>query len=122
MDNKKKILIADDDEDVLLLLRKILHDNGYEVQCLRNANTIVDGMTEWPDLFILDKEMAVIDGIAICKYLKLHKVARNIPIVMISGVDCRQKAKAAGVDCFIEKPLDTTKLLEAINQCLFVPH
>jgi FixJ family two-component response regulator len=66
--------------------------------------------------------MAGFDGIAICKYLKLHKVARNIPIVMISGVDCRHKAKAAGVDCFIEKPLDTTKLLEAINQCLFVPH
>jgi CheY-like chemotaxis protein len=122
MDKKKKILIVDDDEDVLLLLCKILHDNGYEVQCLRNANTIVDGMTEWPDLFILDKEMAVIDGIAICKYLKLHKIARNIPIVMISGADYRQKAKAAGANFFIEKPLDTTRLLEAINQCLLVPH
>ena len=118
---KKKILLADDDPDTLLLLRKILTDKGYEVECIDNASNIVSGrIHEWPDLFILDKEMKLIDGIAICKFLRLHKIAKHIPIVMISGFDCRSRAMTAGVDYYIDKPFDVAELLEAIDKCLLV--
>jgi len=112
---KKKILLADDDSDTLLLLNKILVSKGYEVQCLNNAAAIVNGeVAHWPDIFILDKDMKMIDGIAICKFLRLHKIARNIPVIMISGHDCRRRATAAGVDCYLDKPLDLQELLDAV--------
>lgn len=112
---KKKILLADDDPDTLLLLNKILVNKGYEVECLSNAAAIVNGeLRQWPDIFILDKNMTMIDGIAVCKFLRLHKVARNIPIIMISGHDCRKRATAAGVDYYLDKPLDLHELLEAV--------
>lgn len=114
---KKKILLADDDSDTLLLLNKILVGKGYDVQCLNNAAAIVNGdVRQWPDVFILDKDMKMIDGIAICKFLRLHKTARSIPIIMISGHDCRKRATAAGVDCYIDKPLDVHELLEAVDR------
>ena len=96
-------------------LAEFLLKKGYEVQCLRNAAGIVDGMPDWPDLFILDKDMALIDGIAICKFLKLHQQARSIPILMISGSDCKAKAKAAGVDHYIEKPLNLNEFLRVVE-------
>ena len=112
---KKKILLADDDADTVLLLNKILVGKGYEVQCLTNAAAIVNGeVAQWPDIFILDKDMKMIDGIAICKFLRLHKTARSIPIVMISGHDCRHRAIAAGVDCYLDKPIDLHELLDVI--------
>lgn len=112
----KKILIAEDDADLLFLLCKALNDAGYEVQCLNEASPIVNNLEEWPSLFILDKEMKFIDGIAICKYLKLNKEARNIPIVMISGgYQFENKALKAGADCFISKPFNTAQLLKVID-------
>jgi len=112
---KRKILIADDDADTLTLLSKLLHDRGYEVHSLTNAASVVNGLQEWPDLFILDKRMALIDGIALCKYLKLNAPSRDIPIVMISGDDCRGKAVAAGVDCFLEKPVNIQELVRIVD-------
>lgn len=112
----KKILIAEDDSDLLFLLGKVLQDAGYVVQCLNEPSSIVSNVHEWPSLFILDKEMKFIDGIAICKYLKLNKQARNIPIVVISGgYQFENKALKAGADCFIAKPFNTTHLLNVIE-------
>lgn len=119
---KKKILLADDDPDTLFLLSKILVNQGYEVQCLTNASGIVnESIGQWPDLFILDKEMTLIDGIAICKYLRLHKIARHIPIIMISGCDCRTRATSAGADFYIDKPFDVRELLEVVERFISTP-
>lgn len=112
---RKKILLADDDADTLLLLSKILTNKGYDVQCLTSATGIVSGeVTLWPDLFILDKDMKAIDGIATSKFIRLHKTARNIPIIMISGQDCRHRATSAGVDYYIDKPINVTELLNVV--------
>ncbi|MBT1711729.1 response regulator [Fulvivirgaceae bacterium PWU5] len=112
---KKKILIVEDDQDMLSILCKVLQDKGYEVLGLPSAMAIVDGLHGNPDLFILDKNMDVIDGIAVSKYLRLKSGGRRVPIVMISGSDSEACAKAAGVDCYLEKPIDVSRLLAVIE-------
>lgn len=112
---KKKILIVEDDQDMLSILCKVLQDKGYEVLGLPSAMAIVDGLHGDPDLFILDKNMDVIDGIAVSKYLRLKSGGRRVPIVMISGSDSQARAKAAGVDCYLEKPIDLSRLLAVID-------
>lgn len=113
---KKKILIAEDDQDMLSILCKVLQDQGYDVLGLPSATAIVDGLHEEPDLFILDKTMDVIDGIAVSKYLRLKSNGKRIPIVMISGSDSQARATAAGVDCYLEKPIDMQRLLAVVRQ------
>jgi CheY-like chemotaxis protein len=50
--------------------------------------------------------MPMIDGLAICKYLKVKEETKNIPISMISAYPkLKKRAKEVGVDDFIEKPL-----------------
>jgi DNA-binding response OmpR family regulator len=114
---RKKILIAEDDKDILFILDMILNDAGFKVEPLNEGSSIVGRKSDWPDLFILDKHLPTIDGIALCKYLKLQETTKNIPIIMISSYHkLKRKAKEAGVDDFLEKPFDIKELLTTINK------
>jgi DNA-binding response OmpR family regulator len=113
----KKILIAEDDPDILFILDTILNDAGFNVESLTEGSTIVERTAGWPDLFILDKEMPMIDGLAICKYLKVKEETKNIPIIMISAYHkLKKRAKEVGVDDFIEKPFELKHLLHVIGK------
>jgi DNA-binding response OmpR family regulator len=113
----KKIVVAEDDQDILFILDMILNDAGYKVEPLPEGSSIVSGKRDWPDLFILDKNMPTIDGLAICKYLKLNEETKNIPIIMISAYHkLKKKAKEAGVDEFIEKPFELKDLLSTVSK------
>jgi DNA-binding response OmpR family regulator len=113
----KKIIVAEDDKDILFILDMILHDAGYEVEPLSDGSSIVTREKEWPDLFILDKDMPKIDGLAICKYLRLNERTKNTPIIMISAYHkLKNKAKEAGVNDFLEKPFDIRTLLQTVGK------
>jgi CheY-like chemotaxis protein len=113
----KKILIAENDPDILYILDVILKDAGYHVQLLHDGAPIVESQVDLPDLFILDKDMPLIDGLAISKYLKIKSETREIPIIMISAYHkLKEKAKDAGVNEFVEKPFDVQTLLRTIER------
>lgn len=113
----KKILLAEDDPDIRFILNTVLEDAGYQVETLAAGTAIVEGRLEWPDLFILDKSLPTIDGLALCKYLKIKKETRDIPIIMISSYHkLRSKAREVGVDDFLEKPFDLKVLLEQVEK------
>jgi two-component system, OmpR family, phosphate regulon response regulator PhoB len=113
----KKIVVAEDNTDMLFILDTVLQDAGYNVEAIPNGVPIINRHKgEWPDLFILDKDMPFIDGIALAKFLKIKPETRDIPIIMISAYHrLKIKAKEAGVDAFIEKPFDLSSLMEKID-------
>jgi DNA-binding response OmpR family regulator len=113
----KRILLAEDDPDIRFILKMVLNDAGYQVEPLSSGDSIVERNCEWPDLFILDKSMPVIDGLALCKYLKIKNETKNIPIIMISCYhQVKNKAEELGVDEFLEKPFDLKLLLEVVDK------
>jgi CheY-like chemotaxis protein len=113
----KKILIAEDDKDILFILDMILNDAGYTVEPLLEGSSLVQRKKDWPDLFILDKHMPTIDGLALCKFLKLKEETKDIPIIMISSYHkLKKKAKEAGVDDFLEKPFHLKDLLRTVGK------
>ncbi|HEY5824724.1 MAG TPA: response regulator [Cyclobacteriaceae bacterium] len=118
---KKRIIIAEDDQDLLLMLVTLLNTKGYEVLGLPNGLSIIEEHCEWPDLFILDKEMDFIDGVAITKFLRMHKKTKEIPIVMLSGSMSRTSATAAGVDFYMEKPINVTEFVSTVDKYLNSP-
>lgn len=121
MNTNKKVVIVEDDPDLLFLLGKVLMQAGYRVECLRDGTIILNSNFVWPDLFILDKKMESMDGITITKYLKSNK-RMQIPIVMMSGTqEFAHKAFQAGVDYFLEKPLNIKKLLKIVDSLTLSP-
>ena len=119
----KKILVAEDDEDILYILDRVLSEAGYVGEPLSTGEPIVSKTTGWPDLFILDKDIPGVNGIAVSKFLRLRDETKHIPIIMISAYHyLKKRAEQAGVDEFIQKPFELKKLLAVVNKYVNSKH
>jgi CheY-like chemotaxis protein len=113
----KKILIIDDDPIIVKYLKTLLEDNGYET-CVATSSS--EGLkvvrAEKPDLITLDLEMPGEWGPRFYRKLRQDKDLRNIPILVISGIDGDHAIKDA-VD-FIPKPFDPDKVLGIVKKTI----
>jgi len=109
MDHERTLLIVDDEVDVCKLLRRALLKHFQRVEC---AHTLQDGYamaaTFQPDVILLDNNLP--DGYGLDHISKFKIVRQSTRIVMISAMDIRQEAIAAGADEFIGKPVDVQAL------------
>lgn len=113
----KKILIIDDDPVVVKYLKTLFEDNGYAT-CA--ATSSMEGLqlvrTEKPDLITLDLEMPGEWGPRFYRKLRQDKELRNIPILVISGIDGDHAIKDAVA--FISKPFDPDKVLGIVKKTI----
>ena len=111
MDYDRTLLIIDDEVDVCNLLRRALLKHFHTVEC---AHSLTDGYalaaTFQPDVVLLDNNLP--DGYGL-EHIANFKIGKPTRVVMISAMDIRQEAMAAGADEFIGKPVDV-KMLKAI--------
>ena len=115
-----KVLVVDNHEEVLDLLSWFLRDEGYEVITAKNgAKAIQLAKSENPNVILLDLRMPGLDGIQTCKWLKTMGKTRFIPIIMITGfADNKMDAIEAGVDDFLNKPIDLVELSVRVRSIL----
>jgi len=115
-----KVLVVDNHEEVLDLLSWFLRDEGYEVITATNgAKAIQLAKSENPNVILLDLRMPGLDGIQTCKWLKTMGKTRFIPIIMITGfADNKMDAIEAGVDDFLNKPIDLVELSVRVRSIL----
>ena len=116
----RKILIVDDEQGIRAALSQLLEYESYEVRAVANA---VDALSEYgkfsPDLVFMDVKMAGIDGLEALKRLREHDP--RAVVVMISGHGTIQTAVDAtqlGAYDFLEKPLDTDRILVTLRNAL----
>jgi CheY-like chemotaxis protein len=121
----KKILIVEDDPDVRQGLSLRLRANGYDIFF---AGDVVASLNEarkhQPDLIILDLGLPAGDGFLVIERLKAGEALAAIPIIVVSaraGVANQERALAAGVKAFLQKPVDNGELLEVIQKTLGAP-
>jgi CheY-like chemotaxis protein len=115
------ILVVDDDEDIRSLLRKHLHQAGYDVLVAEDA--IVAGKLiaeKAPDLMILDINMPYMDGLEFAEALRFDPDIPYIPIIFLTiREDGYQRAMAVGALAYLEKPVSPPDLIKLIQQ--YVP-
>ena len=92
----KKILIVDDDPVIVKYLQAVFSDNGYAT-C--NATSSMEGLElvrrEMPDLITLDIQMPGEWGPRFYRKLRQDKELREIPVIVISGIDGDHAVKDA---------------------------
>ena len=111
----KKILITEDDPALQEIFRMILEKEGYEVLIQSNGDSILQNQFMLPDLFLLDKQLAGMDGTDLCRFLKSQQKTKNIPVIMISAnPGIKEMSKQAGADAYIEKPFAKSDFLKTI--------
>jgi CheY-like chemotaxis protein len=116
---KKNILLVEDDGDSRSLMRSILTEAGFTVISMGDGIQIVEKNFLAPDVVILDNTMPVIDGVALCKFLKLKPETKEIPIIVISGNhSLKTRACNAGAISFLPKPFCAQELLDHVDTAL----
>ncbi|MBI2381402.1 MAG: EAL domain-containing protein [Gammaproteobacteria bacterium] len=103
------ILLVDDDAGLRLMLRTTLESAGFRVE---EAGNCAAGLTAWerlqPDLLLLDVLMPDGDGYEVCRRVRNSTAGRNLPIVMVTGLDDTDsinRAFESGATDFITKPI-----------------
>ena len=118
-----RILIADDNEDIRDLVELYLTGMGLAVLIAEDGRQAVDtAMAQQPDLVLMDMEMPEVSGIEAVVMLRTQGYAR--PIMMLTGhlgEAEAARAKAAGCDMLLTKPIDRERLQAAITQMLLGP-
>jgi CheY-like chemotaxis protein len=74
-----------------------------------------------PDLIIMSWEMSKINGLEVLKVLKKNDLTKDLPVILLSGVDYSrkiEKAFAEGVADFIIKPVNSDELAARANAVL----
>jgi CheY-like chemotaxis protein len=113
----KKILIIDDDPIVVKYLEAVFSDNGYET-C--SASSTMEGLEvvkqEKPDLITLDLQMPGEWGPRFYRKLRKDKDLRDIPVIVVSGIDGDHAIKDA--IAFVKKPFDPEKLVGIVKNTI----
>jgi putative two-component system response regulator len=113
--HRPSVLVVDDVAANRELLDGHLARLGYEVREAADGEAALAAIeAQEPDLVLLDIEMPKLDGIAVCRQIKLHPTRRLIPVVLITARtdrDTRLAGLQAGADDFLTKPFDAQELL-----------
>ncbi|HEY6879751.1 MAG TPA: response regulator [Polyangiales bacterium] len=116
------ILVIDDNPGSLKLARVLLQRNGYRVHTAadaREALALLEGCV--PRLILLDLQLPGIDGYELCRRLKVDLRTHHIPIIALTAYAMKgdvERARAAGCDDYVTKPLDTQALPKLISEHL----
>lgn len=120
-DAKKKILAIDDVPDVLNTVKSVLGER-YAVYCVTNHMAALKFLTNnRADLILLDIEMPDMDGFTLLGIIRQIKAYEKTPTVYLTGsvtVESIVKARNAGGNDFIKKPIDAQVLLAKIGKLL----
>lgn len=115
----KKILIVEDEKDILQLVKLYLEKEGFRAL---TATTGIDGLkqvkTERPDLVILDLMLPELDGLEVCKKIRLAPESAMLPIIMLTA-----KAEESdtviglelGADDYVTKPFSPKALVARVK-------
>ena len=117
----KRILIVEDIEFNLDLLVQLLEDKYEIVTAADGAAGVASAEREHPDLIIMDLSLPVMDGWEATRRIKANPALQHIPILALSSHAMRgdeEKAREAGCDDYLSKPLDEDLLFEKLTRLL----
>ncbi len=119
------ILIVDDNAVNLRVAQMLLKGEGYEVRTAADAEealVVLQGFR--PRLVLMDLQMPGMDGFELTRRLKADSATRHIIILAVTSYAMRgdeEKARAAGCDGYVSKPIDTRALPGLIARLLAQP-
>jgi CheY-like chemotaxis protein len=118
MKHNLKILLIDDNEDFRVALRHLLMSNNFEIIEAGNGEQALETMAaQSPDMAIVDLDMPKMNGIEFSRRAK--RADPGFPIIMVTAYSQFYSSKeiiAAGIDAFLQKPVDGDKLVAVIRQ------
>ena len=117
-----RILVVDDEPDAIELIRFNLKASGYEVLTAEDGEEALAKARKFsPDMILLDVMLPEIDGLEVCKILRLDPATASLPIIMLtakaSEID-RVLGLEFGADDYVTKPFSPRELMLRVRNLL----
>jgi two-component system response regulator MprA len=115
-----RILVVEDDRAVREALRRALTLAGYEVQSAEDGEQAIEMVVQnVPDAVVLDIGLPGIDGLEVCRRLRL--LGNRVAILILTARDVvsdRIDGLDAGADDYLVKPFDVDELKARLRALL----
>ncbi len=115
------VLVVDDSELNLEVVETILTRNGAKVTTANSGLKALEHLKNTPDQFdvvLMDVQMPVMDGLEAVTRIRRDLKLIELPVIALTaGVmqEERKRAFAAGMDHFLTKPIEPTRLIQSIR-------
>ncbi|MEI6332642.1 MAG: EAL domain-containing protein [Pseudanabaena sp. ELA645] len=128
--NKPSILVVDDEPNNFDVIEIFLcsdeesdqQTQDYQLHYAASGKTAIASLeTCQPDLILLDVMMPEMDGIEVCKRIKMMPKWSAVPIIMVTALTSKQdlaKCLEAGADDFISKPVSRLEMIARVRSML----
>ncbi len=123
-----RILLAEDHEISQEVATTILREAGYHCHAVNNGKLAVEAVqSESYDLILMDCQMPQMDGFEAARTIRrwetqqTNRQGRRIPIIALTANALkgdRERCLDAGMDDYLSKPLEPTRLVELIESKL----
>jgi len=124
MNASATVLIVDDQEAARVAVQMLLRRDGHRLELASSGVEALACLRRLPiDLVLCDVVMPGMDGFGLCAAIKSHTDWRDIPTVLLTGLDGDDyvaRGLAAGADDFLVKPVDKVLLRERVQELLHV--
>lgn len=121
----RPILVIDDNPLNMKLVRLLLADEGFEVHGAGSATEALALLERIsPPLILMDIQLPGMDGLELTQLLRTQARLDSVWIVALTAYAMpadEEKARKAGCDGYITKPIDTTALPDVLRGYLATP-
>jgi len=116
-----QVLLVDDDITTQLLIRNLLEKYDCKVTVVGDGEKALSVIAiEEFDCILMDVQMPVLDGVEATKQIRSSNADyKNIPVIAMTAYAMsgdREKFLDAGMDDYIDKPVDKDELIEVIER------
>ena len=119
-ESRLRILVVDDDEDLAHLLAKVLVRRNYEVRTARDSVSAIRAASEFaPDVALMDIGLPMMDGYQLAREFRKILPAGSCRLIALTGLSEegeKEKARAAGFEEHLLKPVNLATLRKAIER------
>lgn len=116
------ILVVDDNPANAALLMFLLTQEGYEARTAGDAHEALALLEQFePRVIMMDIQLPGMDGLALTRRLKADPRWKHILIVALTAYAMKgdeERARAAGCDAYVSKPIDTRTLPALLTDLL----
>jgi signal transduction histidine kinase/CheY-like chemotaxis protein len=113
---RQSILVVDDDPHIRELLRQEFQEAGHIVRLASDGREAINSVREEkPGLVVLDVMMPEMSGFDVAAVLKNDPATMDIPIIMLSIVEDKERGHRLGIDRYLTKPVDTELLFREVD-------
>jgi two-component system alkaline phosphatase synthesis response regulator PhoP len=119
---RERVLVVDDEQDLLELVSYNLNKEGYRVVCVSSGEeALASARRDLPDLILLDLLLPTVDGLEVCRRLKVDPRTQHIPVLMLTAKSEEADVVTGlelGAEDYVTKPFSPRVLVARVKAVL----